>query len=238
MGQTITQTVTTPQTGPTAPPAADPNRPAYLPEKFKTAEDLAKAYVELEKKLGTTATPPADDKAVTPPATPPANQPPAADLSKFEKELGESGKLSDASYAELEKLGYPKATVDAHIAGQQAIASQLAQQVFTVVGGQDKLQQMMQWAQGTFSPAEQNAFNEAMQSGDVTKAKQAATALQARYTAAYGKAPTLFGGKAAAAGPAPFQNWAQVSEAMGNPKYASDPAYRASVEQRMAVSNI
>jgi hypothetical protein len=56
MGLTLTQTVTTPPTGPTAPatpPAADPNRPAYLPEKFKTAEDLAKAYVELEKKLGT-----------------------------------------------------------------------------------------------------------------------------------------------------------------------------------------
>jgi hypothetical protein len=102
-------------------------------------------------------------------------RPPAADLSKFEKELGDTGKLSDASYAELEKLGYPKATVDNYIAGQQAVAAQLAQQVFAVVGGQDKMQQMMTWAEGSFTPAEQTAFNEAMMSGDVNKAKLAAT---------------------------------------------------------------
>ena len=38
---------------PTAPPteAAETERPAWLPEKFKTAEDLAKSYTELEKTL-------------------------------------------------------------------------------------------------------------------------------------------------------------------------------------------
>ncbi|BCV06873.1 MAG: hypothetical protein CM15mV145_200 [uncultured marine virus] len=38
---------------PTAPPteAAETERPTWLPEKFKTAEDLAKSYTELEKTL-------------------------------------------------------------------------------------------------------------------------------------------------------------------------------------------
>ena len=39
-----------------APPSNEDNpsdsRPEWLPEKFKSAEDLAKAYSELEKKLG------------------------------------------------------------------------------------------------------------------------------------------------------------------------------------------
>ena len=32
--------------------AAAPERPEWLPEKYKTGEDLAKAYKELESKLG------------------------------------------------------------------------------------------------------------------------------------------------------------------------------------------
>ena len=45
------------------------NRPAWLPEKFKTPEDMAKSYVELEKKLGTTK--PEEKPAETKPATKP-----------------------------------------------------------------------------------------------------------------------------------------------------------------------
>ena len=57
--QTTTQatenllTTKTENADPTAPPteAAETERPAWLPEKFKTAEDLAKSYTELEKTL-------------------------------------------------------------------------------------------------------------------------------------------------------------------------------------------
>lgn len=35
-----------------APEAEAPERPEWLPEKFKTPEDMAKSYTELEKKLG------------------------------------------------------------------------------------------------------------------------------------------------------------------------------------------
>ena len=58
-----TQTTTEPTTAPavdpsvsqsTAPPGADTSaRPEWLPEKYKSPEELAKAYKELESKLGT-----------------------------------------------------------------------------------------------------------------------------------------------------------------------------------------
>ena len=52
MAETIT--ITQPETGPEAPQEeAQDNqseRPEWLPEKFKTPEDLAKSYSELEKK--------------------------------------------------------------------------------------------------------------------------------------------------------------------------------------------
>ena len=39
-----------PSNEPAAAPSGD--RPSWLPEKFKSAEDMAKAYSELEKKQG------------------------------------------------------------------------------------------------------------------------------------------------------------------------------------------
>lgn len=44
-----------------APAAApDPNRPAWLPEQFKTPEDLAKSYTELKARMVETGLPPKD----------------------------------------------------------------------------------------------------------------------------------------------------------------------------------
>ena len=40
-------------TAPTEPTQEDNNRPEWLPEKFKSAEDLADAYRNLEKRLHT-----------------------------------------------------------------------------------------------------------------------------------------------------------------------------------------
>ena len=53
MAETIT--ITEDETGPEAPVAEDnqSERPEWLPEKFKTPEDLAKSYNELSQKLGT-----------------------------------------------------------------------------------------------------------------------------------------------------------------------------------------
>lgn len=43
---------------PAAPAPADPNRPAWLPEQFKTPEDLAKSYTELKARMVDTGLPP------------------------------------------------------------------------------------------------------------------------------------------------------------------------------------
>lgn len=45
--------------------ATPPERPEWLPEKFKTPEDLAKSYTELEKKVSTNNVPDAYDFSMT-----------------------------------------------------------------------------------------------------------------------------------------------------------------------------
>lgn len=47
--------------GPEGTPPAEAERPEWLPEKFKTPEELAKSYKELEKKLGQKAKPDVPD---------------------------------------------------------------------------------------------------------------------------------------------------------------------------------
>lgn len=46
--------------GATPPPPADPNRPAWLPERFQKPEDLAKSYTELEQRMKEVGLPPKD----------------------------------------------------------------------------------------------------------------------------------------------------------------------------------
>lgn len=224
------------------------DRPKWLPEKFKSAEDMAKAYAELESKMGKPAEPKAD------PETPPADVPNPTeattdeaekalserglDLSKFSEEFSEKGELTPESYAELEKAGLPKDIVDQYIEGQKARASQYESSVKAEVGGDENYSQMVTWAKANMSPQEITAFNNAVGSGDVNQAKLAVLGLSNRYSTANGADPkrTIGGGKAGALDT--FESTAQLTEAMKDPRYKSDPAYRNAVQTKLARSSV
>lgn len=233
-------------TGPTAPaptptpatqtPPADPARPTWLPEKFKSVEDMAKAYGELEKRLGTTPEPAKQDPPKTdPPADPKPN---VADLSQYETEFAQSGKLSDESYQKLEAQGYKRDVVDRYIQGQQVMLQQFTQKAFESVGGQGKYTEMVQWAASNLNDTDKKAFNETMSTGDMAKMELAVSGLFTKYSNAVGHEPQLLGGSRGTSGPAPFESTAQLTAAMRDPRYAKDPAYRKEVESRLAASSI
>jgi hypothetical protein len=227
-------------TGPEAPAKTTPasERPAYLPEKFKTPEDLAKAYTDLEKKLGTS--PKVEDKTtIEQPKTEtnPEQQAPA-NVADFEAEFAREGKLSDDSYAKLEKQGFSKQVVDNYIAGQHARVEASQNEIFSTVGGKETYGQMVEWAKASMSPAEIQSFNQAVSSNDMNVIKLAVGGLHSRFVAANGRDPKLIGGERTVSGPAPFESTQQLVEAMRDPKYAKDPAYRKTVQDRLARSSI
>lgn len=239
-------TITSPVSGPEAPKTETTTqtteRPKWLPEKFKSAEDLATAYTELEKKLGgqpqQQTTPPTTEKKPETTQTQQQQQPPSnVDLTKYESEFSTNGSLSEASYKELADKGFSKQVVDNYIEGQKATAERSQREVFESVGGQDQYTQMTQWAAKGLTPAEINAYNTAMNSGDLNAIKLAATGLKAKFTAAYGRDPKLIGGGKTDSGPAPFANSAQVVAAMNDPRYREDPAFREEVAARLARTN-
>lgn len=213
-----------------------PERPSWLPEKFKTPEEMAASYSELEKKLS------GGSQDETPPKQADENQqvPPGVDVNKYSTEFETNGALSEASYAELEKAGINRSMVDAYIAGQTALAASYQNAGYEAAGGQERYGQMVEWAKANLTPAEIKAFNAQVSAGDVETMKLAVAGLNSKFVAANGSAPSglLQGGASPTAATGAFQSRSQVTEAMSDPRYATDPAYRQQVRARLANSNV
>jgi hypothetical protein len=233
-----------------APPPTDPaaGRPAWLPAKFATPEDMAKSYAALEAKLGAPAKAPEaptgapkDPLAITPPAAPTdaaAAQAAASaglDFGALEQEYLDKGTISPENYAALQAKGIGKEVVDSYIAGRQALAAQFATEVKSAAGGDEQFSKMVSWAATALTPAEINAFNNAVSSRDVATAKLAVAGLNARYAAQYGSQPPLVGGKSAG-GAEGYQSQAQMVADMRDPRYKVDPAFRKAVENKIAAA--
>lgn len=218
-------------------------RPGWLPEKFKSPEDMAAAYAALEKKLS-------GNQAQAPQATKQDAQNAdidqardvvvgaGVDFDALSDEFNSTGALSDASYAALEAKGFHRELVDSFIAGQQAIAANYAAEVTSNVGGMEAYGEIVSWAKDNLTPDEIDAFNENVDSGNLTKAKLAVQGLKARYDAAVGTEPTLLGGDNAGTTGDVFRSTAELTAAMKDPRYKKDPAYRADVQAKLGRSNI
>lgn len=222
------------------PSPAPEDRPQWLPEKFKSPEDMAKAYAELESKLGGQKAP---DPNATPSDPPPENpqqalQDKGLDLNEFSQEFAAKGELTPESYEKLAKAGYSKDIVDNYIAGQQARAAQFESTIKSEVGGEEQYNSMVEWAKANLTPAEIAAYNAAVSSGNADQAKLAALGLSAKYGKAVGSEPSRMLGGQKAGSEDVFESTAQVTEAMRDPRYAKDPAFRAKVQAKLARSNV
>ena len=234
----------TPSTDGNTPPSDPPteDRPEWLPEKFKSPEDMAKAYAALESKLGKPAdpTPPAD-----PTATPPTEQvadelaTKGLDLSTFSSEFNTKGELSAESYDALEKAGYPRNIVDQYIDGQKAQAALYESEVKSIAGGEKTFSEMVDWAKSNLTPQEIQAYNNAIDSGNREQAKLAVAGIHAKFSAARPSEPSLFTGNTASAQSSDvYESIAQMQKDMANPEYKTDPAFRAKVERKLSRSKI
>lgn len=228
------------------------SKPEGLPEKFNSVDELVKSYSELEKKLGEQSQP--TEQSVDPVSKTEVKQEeqPKSDLDiatkavdsaglnmeTLSEEFAKDGKLADGSYKSLEKAGIPKEYVDRFIAGQQAIADQQSATVKNLVGGTESYDNMSEWASQNLTETEKQAYNTAVNSKDLEAVKLAVVGLKARYAQSTGSEPTLVEGKASPSAEQGFASWAQVTQAMSDPRYAKDPAYQAEVKNKLANSKI
>lgn len=227
------------------------DRPSWLPEKFNTPEDMAKAYAELESKQGS------QEKPKEPEAKPEAEQKKPEGEQKTEEqktaeeavekaglnfqdlsnEYNEKGQLSEESYEKLIKGGIPREYVDAYIEGQKAVSAQATQQVYGLVGGEEAYGQMLAWASTNLTEGEIKAYNKATE-GDSETLKLAVQGLHGRYLQANGSDPKLLsGGTSPGKAAQGYNSRAEMTADINSPKYQKDPHFRRQVEAKIAATD-
>jgi uncharacterized protein (DUF1330 family) len=206
-------------------------RPEWLPEKFSSAEDMAKAYAELETKQSSGSEEVETSESVEETSTDTPNI-----VSVANDEYIESGELSQDTYNQLGEMGISKDMVDAYIAGQEAIMDKQSNDIFNEIGGKSEYDAMSEWAGENLTDADLEAYNQTVESGSVDQAKFAVKALYQQYKG--GNPVTPMQGSTNGSAVAPFTSRAQVTQAMRSKQYQTDAGFRQEVQQRLAISNL
>lgn len=218
-----------------------------LAGKYKNAQELEKAYLELQSKMGSQEKSEEPEQATEEPAEEPTDN--AVDLlwkvnDEYEKNDGkvseetleELGKMSSRDLAEaffrfqdtVEKSEAPK--------GVELSDSEI-QSVQDFVGGTDKYQELVSWAGENFSEEEITAFDSVVETGNIPAIKLALQALQYRYQDNMGVEGNMIQGKPAASREI-FRSQAELVRAMSDPRYDQDPAYRMEIMEKLERSGL
>ena len=207
-----------------------------LAGKYKDAQELEAAYLELQKKLGEggeTPEPTEESEDTTEEVDSLLDRLwDEAQGDKFdEKTLQELSKSNPAELAKM-YLEYRNSIDNVDISDADANALK------NMVGGEQQYEQMMQWATDNLDDAEIDRFDAVIDSGDVNAAYYAIQALQYKYGDAVGVEGKLVQGKAPTDTFKGYKSQAEVVAAMQDPRYDRDPAYRQEVMAKLERSNV
>lgn len=214
------------------------DRPEWLPEKFKSVEDMAKAYSDLEKKLGA-GEKTEETKEETEKAAEEAVESAGLDMEALSSEYADKGELTEESLEKLAKVGITKDMVQSYIAGQEAQANSIREELLKPAGGQEAYDEMISWASDNLPDAEIDAFNGVLAGGDVGAIKMAVENLKTKYSNGVGNEPSReLSGKGGNSGHSVYESTADLMKDMQNPEYAKNPSFRAKVEAKLGRSSI
>ena len=158
------------------------------------------------------------------------------DFKQAIKEYEESGNISSRTLANLVNAGYPKEVIESFIEGRHAIEERFTNAVYNSAGGEEEYFKMTQWAANNLPQSTLKAFNKALDSNDLDLISMMVAGIQSKMNATRGTSnPTLLGSTQGAGGGGPkgFASKQDMIKAMSDPRYARDPAYTRSVEQKM-----
>jgi|TARA_Y100000015_G_scaffold35828_1_gene36704 hypothetical protein len=107
-----------------------------------------------------------------------------------------------------------------------------------MAGGEQQYEQMLGWAGENLTEAEIDMYDDVMDSGDPAACFFAVQALMARYGDSTGVDGELLTGKSPTTVAQGFRSQAELVQAMSDPRYESDPAYRSDVINKLENSEI
>ena len=224
------------------------NEQNMLAGKFESAEQLEKAYLELQQKLG-------QREEVQQPEEG-SDDGTETQAQDEEEEDGVSELIRNAAQSFIDKGEIPedmltqfdnmssREVVDAFMkmeAPQQEAADLTDAEVNAIqnmVGGKAGYENLMQWTSENLPQEATTAFDNLVGSGDAAMIQLATMGLAAAYQQANGYEGNLATGRSAREQADVFRSQDEVVRAMSDPRYDTDPAYRDDVFAKLGRSNI
>ena len=229
-----------------------------LAGKYKNAEELEKAYVELQQKFGkqgdedseAAGDSESDESEEDSEETEETNENSAAVDLITEASAEYYANDNTVSAETIEKFSQmsSKDIVNAYIEMQN---NQPAQQQASVditdadinvvknsVGGEAEYNNIVSWAGENLDQNSINAFDGIVETGNTDAIKIAIAGLRAQYENANGYEGRMLSGKAPESSGDVFRSQAEVVKAMSDPQYDMDPAYRQDILEKLDRSDI
>jgi hypothetical protein len=209
-----------------------------LAGKYKNAEELEAAYLELQKKLGESNNQTSEEQEV---------EEKSEDNTSILDRLWEEASSENISQETLDQLSkadpndlakmYLDYRSQTESSQKPGMSQQDVQQLKGLAGGEEKYTQMLSWASENLTEQEISMYDSIMDKGDPAAAFFAVQALSYRYQDANGVEGNLVQGKSPGPGGV-FRSQAELVQAMSDPRYDSDPAYRQDVMRKLDNSKI
>jgi hypothetical protein len=218
-----------------------------LAGKYKNAEELEKAYVELQKKLGEQEEVPEVSETEEEAEDEPEVSPGVSLITDASSEYAENGTLSEETMQKFSQMD-SKELVNAYMqlqanAPQEAPVADLSNaEVASIkesVGGEEVYGKVIDWAGKNLDSNTVEAFDSIVNSGNAKAIQLAVAGLKSQYEAANGYEGRMLSGKAPSnkSGDA-FRSQQELVQAMADPRYDRDPAYRQDIMEKLERSDI
>lgn len=226
--------------------AAAAEQEQLLAGKFKDAEALEKAYLELQSKLGSRKEESSEEDDLNDDGQA-EEEAEVTTTSKILDSLWEdvqNGNITDATREKLAELDTGELATE-YLKYRQAVEQQSyditdnqVAELRNIAGGEEGYQELVAWASDNLSKEDIQRYDNVIASGNYDAISFAIQALTSKYTEAMGIEGQLLKGKPTANSKDVFRSQAEVVAAMSDPRYDRDPAYRSDVFAKLERSNL
>ena len=217
--------------------------------KYQSAEELEEAYINLQKKLGSSDEDDEVEETTFDEDEYPEEVAEGVDLitTASEEYYENDGAISEETMQRFTEMSSSD-LVEAYMAIRDrnpdvdgGVATDLTDaemnQVYNSAGGEAEYGRLTSWAAQNLSETKLDAFNDMIDRGNSTAIQIAVAGLRAEYEAQEGYEGRMLTGKSAPAADG-FRSQAEVVQAMSDPRYDRDEAYRQDVYDKLERSDI
>ena len=209
-----------------------------LAGKYESAEELEKAYVELQQRFSSGESTPEEDDDESQEVEYESDEDSLLE-ALWEQSQDEFDPDTLEELSKADPVDIAQAYLDLRAQGSdRELQDNEISDLYNVVGGQEQYTNMLQWASQNCEPDMIEAYDSVMQKGDPAACFFAVQAMAFRMAEMEGWQPDDFlSGNTPIQTQDVFRSQQEVVQAMSDPRYDNDPAYRQDVMNKLERSS-